>query len=192
MPRPVLALIALVALCLVAPAGAAQAAGAVPAAASAKKKKKCRAGFKRATVRKQGRKRVVCRRKRPRPAGPSVAQVESIIRGHQQSYHETWLGPESIEVTFERPTRVLPMRMYDPYAADPLSAAGPVPAWPVLAWVKSVNHRDDTPEDDTDYAGCLGHLNSWWPYDTLYMFFRGHSGEWTFLTSSDEDGECGA
>lgn len=188
--RPILALLAAFAL-LVAAAPAAGAAGAAGTTPSASVSKKCKKGYKRVTVKKDGKKRRVCRRKKAQPSGPSVAEVEKIIREQHQARHETWLGPESIEVVFERPTKILSMRKYDPYAADPLNAAGAVPAWPVTAWIKVVNHRDATPEDDTDYDGCLGHRNSWWPYDTLYMFFRGYSGEWTYFTSSDERGECG-
>ena len=116
-----------------------------------------------------------------------MAEIEAIIRGIHQGRHESWLDPESMEVTL----READQGEYDPYAADPLNAGGPVPAWPVLAYVKVVNHRDDTPADDTNYDGCLGHLNSWWPHDTLIMFFRGDSGEWTYLTSTDDRKECG-
>ena len=182
-----------VALLVVALLVAAPVASASTPASSAAKKK-CKAGYTLKTVKKNGKKRKVCKKKKTRrtgPAGPSVAEVESIIRGIAQAGHETWLGPESMEVSFEKPTKVLPMRMYNPYEADPLTATGEVQAWPVLAWTKIVNHRDDTPADDTSYGGCLGHLNSWWPYDSLYMFFRGQSGEWTFLTSTDDAKECG-
>ena len=127
----------------------------------------------------------------PGPAGPSVAEVEAAIRGLAQAGHRYDLPPESIEVTFEQPTQILPMRMYNPYGNDPLTATGEIEAWPVRAWVKQVEHRDDTPEDDTYYGGCLGHLNSSWPYDGLYMFFRDDSGAWTFKSTTAKAGDCG-
>ena len=117
------------------------------------------------------------------PVGPSVADVESIIRGGLQAGHLAWLGPESIEVIFEQPTQVLPMVQYDPYAADPLHAGGAIEAWPVRAWTKSINHHDATPEDDTRYAGCDGHLDHAWPHDGIYMFFRSAAGGWDFKTT---------
>ena len=191
--RLMLVLLAAGALLVATPAAHSAGSASQAPAAQAAAKKKCKKGYKRVTVKKAGKTKKVCRKKKKAagPAGPSVAEVESIIRGIEQAGHETWLGPESMEVTFEQPTKILPMRQYDPYAADPLDASGPVPAWPVLAWVKTVNHRDDTPEDDTTFGGCLGHQNDWWPYDSLFMFFRGDSGEWTYLTSTDDDGECG-
>jgi hypothetical protein len=178
----------------------AQAAGGDAPTATAAAKKKCKKGTKAVKVRSKGKTRTVCRKPKSRkpaakapagPAGPSVAEVEAIIRGQAQAGHETWLGPESIAVTFERPTQVMPMVMYNPYEADPLTATGKVEAWPVRAWTKIVNNKDTTPDDDTKYGGCLAHLNSFFPYDSLYMFFRGQSGEWTFLTSSAKPGDCG-
>ncbi len=165
--------------------------GAVPVSAPAAAPagtaaKKCKPGFKKVTVKRNGKKRTVCKRKQAAaPAGPTVGEVEAMVRDVHQARHESWQTPEDVVVTFEQPTRILPMRKYDPYEADPLNAGGPVPAWPVLMWVKVVNNGDTT------YDGCLGHLNSFFPFDNLVMVFRGASGEWTFLTSTDDDGECG-
>jgi hypothetical protein len=117
------------------------------------------------------------------PAGPSVADVEKIIRDGLQAQHLAFLGPESIEVIFEQPTQVLAPVSYDPYAADPLHAGGAIQAWPVRAWVKSINHHDTTPADDTHYAGCDGHLDSVWPHDQLYMFYASDAGGWAFKTT---------
>ena len=183
-------------------------AGSQATAAAAKE---CKQGYKRVKVRSNGRTRTVCRKKkRPAatspaggqgtttttsapggPSGPSIPEVESIIVGQLKAGAPYPLGEDSVEVVFEKPTQILPMVMYNPYANDPLTATGEVPAWPVRAWVRSVTHRDDTPEDDTYYAGCLAHLNSSWPYDSLYMFWRGQSGEWTFTTTTAKAGDCG-
>jgi hypothetical protein len=131
----------------------------------------------------------LAKRKRP-PKGPSVATVQRIIKGGLQAQHESWLGPESIEVTFTRKTQVRKPVKYDPYANDPNSATGPVRAWPVRAWVTYVNHHDETPEDDTRYTGCSGHLDETWPHDSLYMFFKDTRGHWTYLSSSAKPGVC--
>ena len=202
--RPVLLLLVALLVSAVAagPAGASAETGATAPTASAAAKKKCKKGTRAVKVRSKGRTRTVCRKRKSRakrtpapapkgPAGPSVAEIESIIRGQAQANHQTWLGPESIEVIFERPTQVLPMVMYDPYAGDPLHAGGPIEAWPVRAWVKIIDHKDATPEDDTKYAGCLGHLNSWWPYDDLHMFYRDQTGAWAYRTSGAKPGDCG-
>jgi hypothetical protein len=199
----VLALVAtLLVACLPAPASAAPAGASTSASAAAKKR--CKKGTKRVRVKRAGKTRWVCRKAKKQsgaksapapagPAGPSVAEVESIIRGLLQAQAPYPLPAEAVQVSFEQPTQVLPMVMYDPYEGDPLHAGGPVEAWPVRAWVKSVTVRDATPEDDTDFGGCLGHRNSWWPYDTIYMFNRGLSGEWVMTTSSVTPGRwtCG-
>jgi hypothetical protein len=212
--RALLLLLALAAVAAIAPATAAAASAGTSATASAAAKRKvCKKGYKVVKVRTRGRVRSVCRRRRAKapaarqpaaqppapagtsapagPAGPSVAEVESIIRGQLQAQAPYPLPAEAVEVLFERQTQVMPMVMYNPYEADPLTATGKVETWPVRAWVKAITHRDATPEDDTNWGGCLGHLNSYWPYDSLYMFFRGQSGEWTFLTSSANPGDCG-
>jgi hypothetical protein len=202
-PRCRTAVLALVVIALVAclPASAAASPDGATATASAAAKKRCKKGTKLVRVKKGGKTRSVCRRSKKKtsapksagPAGPSVAEVESIIRGLLQAQAPYPLPAEAVQVSFEQPTQVLPMVMYDPYEGDPLHAGGPVEAWPVRAWVKAVTVRDATPEDDTDFAGCLGHRNSWWPYDTIYMFNRGLSGEWVMTTSSVTPGRwtCG-
>lgn len=196
-----------VAVALVPAAGAA----ATPTATVAKHR--CHKGYKAVKVKKHGHRRWVCRKKKTHhaapkpapspspspsptpsaPAGPSVADVESIIRTIAQAHHEPWLGPESIAVTFEQPTQVLPAVKYDPNAADPLNAGGAIDAWPVRAWTKIVNNHDATPADDTHYAGCDGHLDSAWPHDMMYMFFQSAAGGWTFKSTPVKAGswDCG-
>ena len=200
-------LLLICALALVALVPAATASASQPASAA----KKCRKGYKRAKVKRRGHVRVVCRKVKKAkrtttpapgtststatpapsaPAGPTVAEVEAIIRGGLQAQHQSWLGPESIEVIFERPTQVLSSVQYDPYGNDPLHAGGPIEAWPVRAWVKYISHQDATPEDDTRYTGCDAHLDQTWPHDSLYMFFRSSTGSWDFRSTSAKPGDC--
>jgi hypothetical protein len=57
-------------------------------------------------------------------------------------------------------------------ALSSLSAAAAVSVSPVTP------HLACTPEDDTHYAGCNGHLFTVWPYDKLYYVYTSVAGGW--------------
>jgi hypothetical protein len=170
-------------------------------------KKKCKRGYVLRTVKRHGKRVKVCKKK-PRhsttttttqptttttpqdgpttptqpsgPQGPSVAEVEQIIRAQLQAGAPAYLGPSAVEVIFEQPTQVLPQTQWD--TDGPNNSTGVTDAFPVRAWVKSITHRDSTPDDDTRYFGCDGHLDHTWPHDSLYYFYPSPAGGWTFKT----------
>ena len=81
---------------------------------------------------------------------------------------------------FEQPTQVLAQTQWD--TDGPNNSTGVIDAFPVRAWVKSITHRDATPDDDTRYFGCDGHLDHAWPHDQLYYFYPSEAGGWAFKT----------
>lgn len=157
------------------PASIGTAAGPAHAA-----KKKCKNGYRLVTVKKHGKTRHVCKKKRhAAPAGPSVAEVEAIVRGQEQAGAPAYLQPEDVEVIFDRPTKILGRIKYDA-DGDPNNGSGPINAWPARVYGRAITHRDSTPEDDTHYLGCLAHQNRAWPYDSIYYFFKSEAGGWEF------------
>lgn len=191
--RLLILLVALAATALLVPlsAPANSPAGSVTAA----KKKKCKKGYRAVRVRRNGHRVWVCRRKSAPagPAGPSVQEAEAMIVAQEQSNHQAWLGPESIEVVFDQPTQIGQRVKYDPYGADPNHAGGPIDAWPARMYFHSIDHHHTNPADDqVHYGGCEGHLDHAWPHDSLVMFFRDTNGAWTFRsTPATQFGGCG-
>lgn len=178
--------------------------GSAPAPAHAAKKK-CKKGYRLRTVRRHGKRVKVCKKK-PRhtaptttttpttdpttttpdqpsgPQGPTVQEVESIIVAGQKAQAPAYLGPDAVEVIFDQPTQVLPVTQWDANG-NPLDGAE-VQAWPVRAWYRSITHRDSTPDDDTRYYGCEGHLDHAWPHDQILYFFQSAAGGWDFRAGS--------
>ena len=173
--------------------------GASPVQAAKKKKKKCRHGYVLRTVKRHHKRVKVCKKKKhsqsapqqstptspsppppSAPAGPSVAEVEQDITAQLKAGAPSYLGPDAVEVVFEQPTQVLAQTQGD--TDGPNNSTGVIDAFPVRAWVKSITHRDATPDDDTRYFGCDGHLDHAWPHDQLYYFYPSEAGGWEFKT----------
>lgn len=189
--RLVTLVIAAALVAAIAPAATSAATGPVQAVAAAKKR--CNPGYKRVKVRRAGKTRTVCRRRRASAnrqagaGGPSPAQVEAAIAGVLRERRDSYLPESAVEVRFDRPTQVLPQRTWD---FDPSTSLGEMPVYPVRAWVTVITHRDDTPEDDTRYQGCNGHLDSTWPYDSVFLFYESSAGGWEWRTDTARGVGC--